>query len=391
MKRILVTGGPVHAYLDPVKIITNRFKGGMMAEIADRLLMKGGDVEVFYLTAKGAKQPDCGAVERPDSPRNDYVKIIHHDGLPDYRAKVRTLALDMDAVMLGAAVANLIPEKPFEQKFPSHNYEVGDTIPINFTIAPRIIDEVKSVMKPGAHLFGFKLLAGQSHDELIRAAYEVLLASKATCVFANDASTRDSLMTKYAVMKDKSVHEMELVNVAEFILRLMDDEYYETFRVNEIGHLSVFQAEDEARNACKALVEEHGEEFVEVERGYRFGTVAVRMSNGCGKDNSFVTTGRGKQELDSFAKVISVNHDSLQITATNKATLNAPLLHWIFSQYPEVHSILHFHRQEEGLPVYPYAPPGTKRDSVRGLPCKSFNIEGHGCFLLRNEKGEVIR
>jgi phosphopantothenoylcysteine synthetase/decarboxylase len=31
--KILITGGPVHAYLDPVKIITNKFKGGLMAEL----------------------------------------------------------------------------------------------------------------------------------------------------------------------------------------------------------------------------------------------------------------------------------------------------------------------------------------------------------------------
>ena len=36
-KKILVTGGPVHAYLDDVKIITNRFKGGLMARLAEHL------------------------------------------------------------------------------------------------------------------------------------------------------------------------------------------------------------------------------------------------------------------------------------------------------------------------------------------------------------------
>ncbi|TSC83278.1 MAG: hypothetical protein G01um101419_108 [Parcubacteria group bacterium Gr01-1014_19] len=37
MKRVLITGGPVHCYLDAVKIITNRFKGGLMAELAENL------------------------------------------------------------------------------------------------------------------------------------------------------------------------------------------------------------------------------------------------------------------------------------------------------------------------------------------------------------------
>jgi len=34
--------------------------------------------------------------------------------------------------------------------------------------------------------------------------------------------------------------------------------------------------------------------------------------------------------------------------------------------------------------------PGTKRDSVRGLPCKSFNVEGHGMYVLLNEDMEAI-
>ena len=37
MKRILVTGGPVHAFLDDVKIITNSFKGGLMARLVTDL------------------------------------------------------------------------------------------------------------------------------------------------------------------------------------------------------------------------------------------------------------------------------------------------------------------------------------------------------------------
>ena len=370
---ILVTGGPVHAYLDPVKIITNRFKGGMMVEITEKLAFKGHTVT--YLCAKGMRRPAGD------------VNVVEHNGFDDYRQKVTELAPEMDAVVLGAAVANLIPAEPFKEKFPSHNYKPGDIIPIDFTIAPRVIDEVKRVMKRTAHLFGFKLLAGHSHEELIRAAYEVLLESRATCVFANDASSKDSLMTKYAVMKDRSVHEMSLDDVASFISRILDDEYYRTDRVNTVFTPDMLNAEGCAVAELQELIESNGKQFVETEAGYIFGTVAVRV----GGTNSFYTTYRGKREIDGYVLVVDVNHDNLQIQATNKATLNAPLLHWVFSMYPEVHSILHFHNQEDGLPVYPYAPPGTKRDSVRGLPCKSFNIDGHGCFLLRDEKGEVIR
>src|ERR1035441_6034934 len=96
--------------------------------------------------------------------------------------QVVELAPKYDAVILGAAVANLIPVERFPGKFPSHNYKPGDIIPFSLKIAPRIIDEVKAVA-PKTHLFGFKLLSGVPHDELISAAYGVLLESHATAVF----------------------------------------------------------------------------------------------------------------------------------------------------------------------------------------------------------------
>ena len=35
--KILITGGPVHAKLDAVKFVTNRFKGGLIADLADNM------------------------------------------------------------------------------------------------------------------------------------------------------------------------------------------------------------------------------------------------------------------------------------------------------------------------------------------------------------------
>ena len=74
MKKILVTGGPVHAYLDSVKIITNRFKGGLMADLADNL---SGLTEVTYLSP--AK---LGSV----LPKNQFknINLIEHKGFEDY-------------------------------------------------------------------------------------------------------------------------------------------------------------------------------------------------------------------------------------------------------------------------------------------------------------------
>lgn len=369
--RILVTGGPVHAKLDAVKIITNTFKGGLMAELADKLKMSDiNGVEITYLTAKGMKVP---TVNNPT--------IVYHDGFVDYQEKVLYLAPDFDAVVLGAAVANLIPMNPWTGKFPSHNYKVGDRIPIDFTIAPRVIDKVKAVA-PKTHLFGFKLLSGVTFDELISAAYGVLLESKATAVFAND---RKDLSTKYCVTKDRGVHDMGMNGMVDFIKECVQDTYYHTRFLN--APTPNFQR---AEQIFEHLAKRFADKFSTNPEGYVFGTIAVRNPDG-----SFLTTGRGKNELNDLAYVHSVDHGKFEVavSGTRKASLNAPLLSWIFKHNPDIYAIVHYHKVEPDLEtVLPYAIPGTLRDSTR-YPNDlhtSFNIKGHGAFLLLDKLFQVV-
>jgi hypothetical protein len=400
MKNILVTGGPVGANIDPVKIVTNKFRGGMMSELAKELAMYKG-ARVTYLCSKGSVEPispaDGGIV----------CEVVHHDGFHDYMKKVCELAKDMDAVILGAAVANLIPVNwyqgylysnarpvlvdpvpmPLKDKFPSHNYKPGDSIFMEWTIAPRVIDMVKEHLPKTGHLFGFKLLAGQPHDELIRAAYEVLLSSRATAVIANDPTK--GLETKHIVTKERGVHTIGFKELDKWIWKMLEDEYYST---DTIPNLFGTAAEDDVNYAMgrlKSVISTYRSRFVEVENDMRFGTVAWRV-NPLG--SGFVTTGRGKREMDELTYVWQVDHKNKVVRVQGlKATLNAPLLDRIFDrQGPKVQGIVHVHGQVEGLPTYPYAPPGTVRDSMT-RPCdSSFNIEGHGCFLLLDRDEMVI-
>ena len=356
--RILITGGPVHAYLDAVKIITNKFKGGLMAELADRLKFVDPNVEITYLTAKGMKVPST-----------NNPTILYHDGFDDYRYQVKYLAPEFDAVILGAAVANLIPMNPLKGKFPSHNYKVGDRIPIDFTIAPRIIDEVKLVA-PKTHLFGFKLLSGVPHEELISAAYGVLLESKATAVFANDAK---DLMHKYAVTKERGVHPMDIGEMAYFIVETIKDEYYRTILSEKLDTVDL-----DSLQKFIALKKQFADSFKPVPEGYVFGTIAVRLPSG-----GFITTGRGKRELDSWLLVREVIHRERMVITSGmkKASLNAPLLDWLFRRHPDVYAIVHTHQLNLWQDEFPYAPPGTVRDSQRDID-KSFSIKNHGAFYL---------
>ena len=369
--RILITGGPVHAYLDAVKIITNKFKGGLMADLADRFpfIAEGKHMEITYLTAKGMKVPSTNT-----------PTILYHDGFEDYRYQVKYLAPDFDAVILGAAVANLIPMNPLKGKFPSHNYKVGDRIPIDFTIAPRIIDEVKAVA-PKTHLFGFKLLSGVPHEELISAAYGVLLESKATAIFANDAK---DLMHKYAVTKERGVHAMGIGEMAHFVMDAVNDTYYHT------RNLEVQASWPNSNYTLHTLAERFKDKFLPIPEGYVFGTIAVRNPDG-----SFVTTGRGKRELDDLAVVHSVDQKTHEVLAygPRKASLNAPLLDWIFKHNGKVQAIVHFHWCDPAVNhTLEYAIPGTVRDSQRlkSNLTESFYIKGHGSFLLLDKTLQPI-
>ncbi len=364
MKKVLITGGPVHAYLDAVKVITNRFKGGLMCELAEALARL--DCHVTYLCA-----PTVGA-QRPQISEN--LTLETHTGFEDYRKKVLALAPDMDGVILGAAVANLIPANPWKGKFPSHNYKPGDIVPIDFMVAPRIIDEVKRAA-PKTQLFGYKLLSDVSHKELIRAAYGIVLEAGATAVIANDAQ---NLLQKFAVTKERGIHQMSQFNLAPWIFDMLTDEYYAT----------AFQPDvyipKSGLDKLQSYIRLYHDKFVSVESGLIFGTVAVRHKSG------FVTTGRGKRELDSFAYVTRVDHDAktVHVASDLKASLNAPLLARLFEN-PRVDTVLHYHAQEPNLPTYPYAPPGTVRDTDRRNHT-SFNIADHGCMRLFDSEGHEL-
>ncbi len=389
MKKILITGGPVFAYLDDVKIITNKFKGGLMANLASKFIERDCDIsisdsetiEVIYLCAKGSKEPTGDL---------SYCQIMYHNGIEDYMYQVRKYASNMDAIVLGAAVANLIPKNRIKGKFPSHNHKPGDTIPIDFTIAPRIIDEVKKV-NPNVHLFGYKLLSGVDYYELIDAAYGVLLESKAVTVFANDAK---DLMQKYAVTKERGVHPIHNDGVINWIIDRMYEKYYSTVlpdspdSLPESGEAKADIKIWKAR--LKKIIDENKNSFIKVDEGFVFGSAAMLFQpNG----QSFITTARGKNEIDDFAFVNSVDHQKREVYCAKdkKASLNAPLFHYIFTHF-SVDYILHFHHQREDLMTLPYATPGTDKDSTkRALTRPSFNIRGHGCILSFVKDGMLLK
>ena len=217
--KILITGGPVHANLDAVKIITNTFRGRLMAEMADLMKAKDRlrsqrDLSDFQgsQTAIGCCTPD--------------MTVLYHDGFHDYMKQVLEMAPTYTRCRHSRSrcCQSDTNEPVGTGKFPSHNYKVGDKIPIDFTIAKRVIDEVKESRSQNPPLrFELSYLLS-CRSTVITAAYGVLLESHATAVFANDA--KSPLLTKSCVTKERGVHRMNMDDMATFIYQCLRDTYY---------------------------------------------------------------------------------------------------------------------------------------------------------------------
>ena len=362
--KMLMTGGPVFEYLDSVKIITNKFKGGRMAKLAESICDLG--VEVYYLCSKDSVKP-----ERVTS-------LIFHNGFDDYKEKVLSISPNVDAVLLGAAVSNLIPNSPWRNiKFPSHKYKEGDKVNIEFTVAPRIINMVKEVA-PNTKLIGFKLLSNFDHKELVDVAYTSLLESRASFIIANDTKKLDD---KFIVTKEKSEIPLQECDLPRFIVSSIKDEYYST------------EFSEEKRTPCSSdfehICNKYSQQLIsgyDFSRNILFGCVALRNNNG------FIVSSRGKRAMNETTDVVYVDHDNrkVKIRGNKKASLNAPLIDMVFKTVPKAVSVVHYHQTDNELITLPYAFPGTIRDSLRNIPGHSFNIEYHGTFLLLDKEGKAL-
>jgi hypothetical protein len=210
------------------------------------------------------------------------------------------------------------------------------------------------------------------------------LAGRCSTVFAND---RSDLNQVFAVTKERGVHPMERDDIASWVVGMLQDKYYRT----EFGPpIPVHSGDEErpfrlAQQKFSRLLSRFASSFLPSKEGLVFGCVATRMAKG------FITTARGKKDLLSTVLVNHVDHNQrvVNVSGNVKATLNAPLLDWIFLQHPRVYAIVHYHEVMDRFPIHEYAPPGTAGDSMRDIR-GSFNIEHHGCYLLLDQDGVII-
>lgn len=187
--------------------------------------------------------------------------------------------------------------------------------------------------------------------------------------------------TNYILTKERSIFKID--DVDEFIKLTHKDIFYKTEFVNsnEVINRNDLDLFKKYINKYRDRIEKnlYGDKYL-------FGSVAVRTNK-----DEFITTIRGKEDLNEYTIVKEVNN-SKHIVYVNgkKATLNAPLLDTLFKN-KDVKVIVHInHEFDDTLPNYEYAFPGTVRDSIRNNQ-ESFSIKYHGLFYLFNKNGEIIK
>ncbi len=101
-KKILVTAGPTHEAIDPVRFIGNRSSGKMGFAVANAAAQRGAEVTLI-----------AGPVHL-ETPRN--VRRVDVESAHEMYAAVLSHARRKDAVIMAAAVADFTPASPSNQK-----------------------------------------------------------------------------------------------------------------------------------------------------------------------------------------------------------------------------------------------------------------------------------
>ena len=218
-----------------------------------------------------------------------------------------------------------------------------------------------------------KIYVSNINSEIIEETYKSLLENKWHFVIL-DVNGVLNVLTK-----EKSLFEIN--NEQQFINEFEQDIYYKTIISNQkmIINENDLKIYKEYIQKYKDIMQKniYGDRYI-------FGSVAVKT------DSGFITTIRGKENFNDYTIVNGADHTNHTLNVTNKkATLNAPLLDYLFKN-DKVKVIVHInHEFDDKLPYCDYAFPGTVRDSIRNNKT-SFNIKHHGLIYLFDKDGKLI-
>jgi phosphopantothenoylcysteine decarboxylase/phosphopantothenate--cysteine ligase len=175
--RVLVTAGGAQEPIDPVRFIGNRSSGLMGFALASEAARRGA--KVTLVVGDTSLQPPSG------------VDVVHVHTAEDMRAAVLEAAVDSDAVIKAAAVADFRPVRAAAKKLK----KAAGAPAVELVPTPDILKELgesPELRKPGSLLVGFAAETESDPEELGRLAAAKRSAKSADVIVANDVSSSDS-------------------------------------------------------------------------------------------------------------------------------------------------------------------------------------------------------
>ena len=162
-RRVLVTAGPTHEPIDPVRYVGNRSSGKMGVAVAAEALARGARVRLVL--GPGAVRPPVG------------VDVVEVETAEEMRAAVLAHAADAEVVVMAAAVADFRPKLRADRKL-----KKDDGIPeLQFEPTPDILAELGEHRRPGQILVGFAAetddVERAGRDKLARKGLDLLVAN----------------------------------------------------------------------------------------------------------------------------------------------------------------------------------------------------------------------
>lgn len=154
-RHVLLTAGPTHEPIDPVRYIGNRSSGRMGAALTAEALARGADVTVVL--GPGAMRPPASAV------------VVDVETADEMRAAVLARAEGADVIVMAAAVADFRPKVAADRKLKKEH----GAPELVLEPTPDIVSELAVRRRPGQLLVGF---AAETGD--VEAAGRAKLAGK---------------------------------------------------------------------------------------------------------------------------------------------------------------------------------------------------------------------
>ena len=172
--RILITAGPTHEDLDPVRFLGNRSSGRMGYAIASQAQRRGAAVTIV-----------TGPVHLPVPYGAEVVRVR---SATEMHEAVMSRFVRFDVVIMAAAVADYRPEQPQAQKI-----KKGGSLKLELVRNPDILADVgaKRAQLPCV-LVGFALetenLEQSARDKLERKAADLIVANEASAGLGGDTN-----------------------------------------------------------------------------------------------------------------------------------------------------------------------------------------------------------